>query len=1838
MECAIKDELGAQTTHTYSIQVEDNARNLPPVITSLPETYGATPNIEYSYQVTASDPDGDDLSYQLNNAPDGMSIDAEGRIAWEIPGNLNESFNDIEVVVTDEYGGTAVQPIPLQVNGDAEAPIVEIFQSLSFAYPHQEVTFAVRATDNVGIEDISLTIDGDPVALDASGMVKWSFENVGDYTLIATATDKAGNVSTQNLTFEVVGIPAGNDITLDIQPPSEPISDFTDLQGTVTAVNGLQSYKVEVAPIGSDTFVEVFTQSDNPAEVNNGVLGQFDPTLLANGPYTLRLSAVDNNGATSAIETQIEVAGDLKLGNFQLSFTDLEVPVAGIPITVTRTYDSLSANEQDNFGYGWRLEFRDTNLQTNLEPPTPEEELLGRRSAFRDGTRVYITLPGGKRESFTFDPVPDRMLGIAAGLAGQPASAFRPRFVAEDGSELTLTVDDVLLSYDSATGQYFSANPMGLPYNPEDPRLGGQYTLTTKEGIEYEIDAKTGDLLQVKDLNDNTLTYSDAGIVSSTGKEVKFERDAEGRIKKAIDPQGYEIQYEYDENGDLVKVIDREGNETELFYEAENRPHYLTRIEDPLGRDGIRTEYDPDTGRLSRMLDVNGKAIELTYNTDESTQIVKDIYGEETYYVYDENGNVLTEIQPSGLEIRRTYENNRVKTETLITEESGADGWETVYDYDNQGNLLSETDPDGEVTRYTYGQYGRLLTETDPLGNTTTYTYSPRGNLKSSTDAEGNETQYGYDLRGNLLTLTDANGKVTRFTYDTFGNVKTVTDAEENITEYEYDLNGNRTQETRKNITQPDGTKADIISYWNYDPEGRVTFYTDPERIDPNDLENPNNASTRYTYDPNGNQIQTTDAQGNITESIYDEKGQLVTTIYADETTENTDNPRTITVYDQGGRERAAIDAEGVITHYIYDVAGRLEETIYGDTTTLEIFLTEMDLGTYQPTEYELSQIDWTKVIYPIETPNRVTNLTAPRTKTEYSEDGRVQAEIDEEGNRTEYKYDALGRLEQVIYPDITDNNIDDRSITTYQYDKAGRRSHEIDAQGNITEYQYDKLGRVTKVIFADKTFTETKYDKVGRRVESKDPEGIVTQYEYDNLGRLKAVIQPLNGEEIRTEYFYDEAGRLIEVKDAEQNSTYYEYDKAGRRTVVELPEGQRSITTYDEVGNIKTYTDFNGEVTNYDYDPQNRLELKDLEDDEDVSYTYTDDGQIETITDSRGTTEFKYDELGRLLWRKDPDGAHLPSGNTIEYQYDDAGNIIQVETKAGIIEYEYDEWNRLEEVKEGNETTTYFYDEVGNLERTEFPNGTVETRVYDELHRLQVLEVKDENETVLAKYEYELSDAGYRKQVKETLLQPDGTTVERTIDYDYDELYRLLEAAILGGETVSYAYDDVGNRISSTDAEGTREYVYDENDRLTQELVNGVVVVSYTYDDNGNLKTRTEGGETVNYLWDDQNRLVEVQGSSGIVNYVYDDNNIRVSSTVDDVTTSYLLDKNRPYAQVLAEYIGDDEIASYLYGLDLISQERNDIDSYYLADGLGSTRGLTDENGNVTDVYSYDAYGNLTDSVGSSENDYLFAGEQFDGNLEQYYLRDRYYDPSVGRFTRRDTYEGRLEEPVTLHKYIYANSNPISFIDPSGLASLIDQAAANQIREVISQFYIQVANQAINIAESGGNPQALATQLAWDIGLASFPAVRDRIQKIAKQHFASNNVRASAYREALGLRPFGHRKGGNLAFADIKIVGKEKLTLLAKSGDDINPGLVGIPEFNQRHFKTFETPPGFKRDKDSEFKILEAIAGRYEHNTSIKGQIYLFTERNPCPSCSKVINDFKKMFPNIKIDVRSGQ
>src|SRR5262249_23139041 len=108
------------------------------------------------------------------------------------------------------------------------------------------------------------------------------------------------------------------------------------------------------------------------------------------------------------------------------------IPVAGIPISVTRTYDTLTAKESHDFGFGWRLEFRNMNLRTSVAPSGMEEYTI--YNPFRMRSHVYVTVPGGVRQGFTFQPE------VAPNLRGGFLGIFEPKFVPDPGVTSSLTV------------------------------------------------------------------------------------------------------------------------------------------------------------------------------------------------------------------------------------------------------------------------------------------------------------------------------------------------------------------------------------------------------------------------------------------------------------------------------------------------------------------------------------------------------------------------------------------------------------------------------------------------------------------------------------------------------------------------------------------------------------------------------------------------------------------------------------------------------------------------------------------------------------------------------------------------------------------------------------------------------------------------------------------------------------------------------------------------------------------------------------------------------------------------------------------------------------------------------------------------------------------------------------------------------------------------------------------------------------------------------------------------------------------------------------------------------
>ncbi len=217
----------------------------------------------------------------------------------------------------------------------------------------------------------------------------------------------------------------------------------------------------------------------------------------------------------------------------------------------------------------------------------------------------------------------------------------------------------------------------------------------------------------------------------------------------------------------------------------------------------------------------------------------------------------------------------------------------------------------------------------------------------------------------------------------------------------------------------------------------------------------------------------------------------------------------------------------------------------------------------------------------------------------------------------------------------------------------------------------------------------------------------------------------------------------------------------------------------------------------------------------------------------------------------------------------------------------------------------------------------------------------------------------------------------------------------------------------------------------------------TYTYDANGNTLTRVRGGNTDRYTWDDRNQLVAAENrtaDNSDTTFAYDTDGLRIAKTVAGVSsTDYLVDKNRDFAQVLTETIdptaGAVQSVAYVYGDDLIAMNRPDSGvSFYHMDGQMSVRQLTGTAAAVNATYAYDAFGVPLHSTGAIRNDYRYVSEQYDPNLGFTYLRARYYDAQQGRFASADPAEPRKCDPRSLHRYLYANANPVAFHDPSGL------------------------------------------------------------------------------------------------------------------------------------------------------------------------------------------------------------
>ena len=147
----------------------------------------------------------------------------------------------------------------------------------------------------------------------------------------------------------------------------------------------------------------------------------------------------------------------------------------------------------------------------------------------------------------------------------------------------------------------------------------------------------------------------------------------------------------------------------------------------------------------------------------------------------------------------------------------------------------------------------------------------------------------------------------------------------------------------------------------------------------------------------------------------------------------------------------------------------------------------------------------------------------------------------------------------------------------------------------------------------------------------------------------------------------------------------------------------------------------------------------------------------------------------------------------------------------------------------------------------------------------------------------------------------------------------------------------------------------------------------------------------------------------------------------------------------MLLELDADDKVIKhYTIADELNSFEYEDSTYCYVNNGHGDVAFITDESGAIVNTYSYNAFGTALICDEKVSNAFRYTGEYYDAESGLYYLRARYMNPETGTFTQEDTYKGNIYDALSLHKYLYAQDNPVIYKDPTGnMCSLVECVVA---------------------------------------------------------------------------------------------------------------------------------------------------------------------------------------------------
>ncbi len=1648
-----------------------------------------------------------------------------------------QSAGSYEIIVEaqDSTGNGAIAKFTVEVTSVSGKPHLYILinEGLDKVNIGDKVILQVGGVGLSKEYPITLKLNENNLILNKFGEAEFTPLKAGIYKFSAFAKDLNGNELSVSDTLKVLSTEGTELPQLEITGISEgaEVTGPTDILGTIGA-EGLSYYTLSYADSDSEDFT-VFAQGDQPTE--NTVLGTFDPTLLQNGYYTIRLMGYGAAGIEYD-EITLSVQGKMKIGNYSVAFQDMIFPVMNFPLTVTRGYDSRDKNKSGDFGYGWNMELSGAKLSESCAPgrhwgqePVPIDfGLVKYRFTQSKIHEVSIDWGNGITEKFAMElsPREQSMIPITHNIS----VSYKPLGYTTSKLEAVGTTSDLIYN----GGRLLNSTDLNV-YQPQ------KYKLTAQDGTVYIIGASRG-VESISDVQGNQITINKNGLSHSDGKSIFFIRDDKNRITKLLGPTGKEVSYAYDLQGNLVKMTDVAGGTTEFLYD---KNHYLLEMKDPRGVRVARNEYD-EQGRIVAVVDADGKRTTFDNDISGRRQVVTDRLGYSTLYVYDERGNILSQTDANGIITTNTYDSNG-----QLSARTDALGNVTHFQCTPDGKLISSTDSLGNEIKNTYDTKGMLLSVSAMNSIQMVSTYNQYGNPTKIKDALDNETTYAYDSKGLVSSITDKIGTYMAHTRDSEGNVTALTNGNGETATFTYDEDGNCLSKTE---TRTGSSEVESITEnYTYDNAGRVTsvLYSDGSTL-------------TLSYDKVGRLSEAIDSKNRKTSFSYDLTGNLVEVVYSDQTKETFD-------YDKEGRNVKATDRLGREVTLSYDKVGNLTTKTYPNGASIKY---EYD------NKYRIVSITdaaGSKTSYKYDDLDRNTEVIDALGHTvsySYDELSRVNTMTDARGNTYAYTYDANGNRTSIILPD--------GSSITATYDARSRLLSQEDQSGYTTAYEYDGADRLTSVTDAMGNAWNYGYDEIGNLVHIEDPANNSTYYEYDELGRVVKTQNQLGQEATAT---YDLSGCLTSSTDYAGVTTFYSYDEMDRLIKKDIA-GKVTEFAYTPDGKLDAVTDERGK-TSYTYDVMDGLTSVRTPDDVEVRYTYDKAMRLTSVKTPYQMTFYGYDALSRLAEVEDELGITT-------YQYDANGNRIQMKYSNGIkVIYEYDDLNRLqtEEIlhEDGTALASYTYTlgDAGQrlkVNETDFDGKERSlSYTYDKLYRLT-------GETIYSGGITETTTYTYDALSNRTSKIKNGVTTE----YTYNALNQLVNET-----GIQYTYDHNGNLIQQDGEGKTARYTYDVNGRLEQATIQtseGNSVETYGYDFAGNRIEKTTDGLKTTYILDTSSWLSYVlcevdQTGTPIATYTRGNELISKRFLGEEETLEGFslleeeeegpLNDSEPEEPEESEDLPEtpdkekpkegNEDSSPIEPEDLpentqeenlgakakqnsvaqqeltestqeTSKEKDNEDSgegrkeeeetesqplpdenteaqdpereegdstqvpeeelliepfnnpetapkvrYYHYDGHGDVRFLTNERGTITDTYTFDAFGNLTDQTGDTENDYLYCGEQFDRTTGLYYLRARYMNPKTGGFISMDEYSGSIFDPVSLHKYLYANANPVTYKDPSGYFTLaevsVSMSISTTLREAHATAMFSGLLNALHTFMSGGSQGDVLNSFFGGIG-----------------------------------------------------------------------------------------------------------------------------------------------------------